>query len=192
MDNELTLIRKHIKCIVILLLFISAISILAQIVDFENNISIMNGQNDFVINYDKFTKHFKNRQIIKLENKSQNVQVISIKWQDVENTLQYQNKFLYEIKCEGPNCNNISQSQVPVSGFTLLSDVYIDPGITQSYTISFSYKGKNDETGHFKGKLVIENEIKDVSRYERYVKERTKKMKNMDKVIKEYQKLDDK
>ena len=56
----------------------------------------------------------------------------------------------------------------------------------------FTYKGNKDEYGYFKGKLVVEEEKTDEQKYDNYMKEREQKIKNMDKVIKEYQKLDDK
>lgn len=157
-----------------------------------NNKITENKHNNIKLNCNDFSKSFKKSKSITIENNTSNVKVYSLKWTDIENTLEYQDKFLYEIKCEGSNCKDISPSQIPAFDFTLFTDIYIEMHNKQKYTITFSYKGNKDEYGYFKGKLVVEEEIIDKQKYETYINERNKRVENMDKVIKEYQKLDDK
>lgn len=182
------------KKIIIFLLFILIVSICYYIKNSHtlNNRIKVDKHNGIKLDCNDFSKQFKKSKTITIENNTSNVKVYSLKWINVENTLGYQDKFLYEIKCEGNDCNDITPSQIPVFDFTLFSDIYIEMYSKQKYTITFTYKGPRDEYGYFKGKLEAQEEITNKQEYETYIKERTQKIESMDKVIKEYQKLDDK
>lgn len=184
---------KNIK-IVICLLLIIALGIYCYIKNYYsfNNEIITVNYSGIELNCNNFTKTFEYTKTIMVENNTDNVKVYSLKWIDVENTLIYQDKFLYEIECDGNNCNTVASSQIPIFDFTLLSDIYIEISDKQKYTITFTYKGEKDEYGYFKGKFIIKDEIINKQKYEEYIKKRNQRIKNMDKVMKEYQKLDDK
>ena len=147
---------------------------------------------DKEINYTKFTKHFDDKETIKIVNNTDKVKVYSIKWINVENTLKYQNKFLYEISCEGDNCNTISPSQMPVADFPLFIDIYLNKYQKQKYTIKFKYKGKKDTKGFFKARFVVEEGITDQEKYDKFIKEEQGKLKAADRMNKDSQEKDNK
>lgn len=144
------------------------------------------------LNYNDFTKHFSDRYDIKIKNDSDNVRVYSIKWIDIKNTVLFQNKFLYELTCEDIDCKEISPSQMPVSGFNLIHDIFVEPKSEIIYSIRITYKGKADKKGSFKGQLVSEKGVTDQIKYEDYMKQRESKQKFLEKATKEMQDLDDK
>ncbi len=144
-------------------------------------------------NYINFENNFKEKQTIKIRNNSSEVKVFSIKWINVKNTLQFQDKFLYKLSCKGSICNqsDFPYLQVPNSDITLLADVYLEIHQEQSFFVSFVYSGFEDSKGYFKGKLVVEEGITDYKKNEEYMKQRAAKKESMNKTIEEYQKMDD-
>lgn len=145
-----------------------------------------------VLNYTDFTKHFNDTYNIKIKNDTDGVRAYSIKWIDVKNDAKYQNKFLYEISCDGDNCNAITPSQMPVSGFNLLSNIFVEPDSEKIYTVRITYKGKKDKKGSFKGKLILVEGVTDQVKYDDYMKRRNLKQEFIEKAAKELQDLDDK
>ena len=192
--------NKYIIAAIIIVITIAFIPIIIYTFDINNRFSFVDKTNSLLVdykydinrNYTDFSKHFTDKQIIHVENKSDELKVLSVKWIDVENTLKYKNKFLYEISCEGVKCSSISLSQMPDFDFSLFSNVYLEPGYDQYYTVKFSYIGPKDEKGYFKGKFVVKEEIADKKQYEEFMEQRKAKSEWRERIIKKDSDADNK
>lgn len=111
--------------------------------------------------YNDFTENFKSTKTIKITNPTGSIQVYSIRWFDIDNTVKEQNKFLYKISCDGDHCIDDSSSQVPNTDFDLFTDLYLEAFQHQTLTITFTYSGKKDQDAHFKGNLIVREGITD-------------------------------
>lgn len=109
------------------------------------------------IKFSNFSKDFTEQKTITVTNTSKENKTFSLEWEGVENNLEKQNNFTYEIKCTGDRCATLGTSQVPVAGFKVYQQVLIEPGKTQTYTIVFSYKGSEKKVS-FEGRLKVYSE----------------------------------
>lgn len=80
---------------------------------------------------------------------------------------------------------------MPVSGFNLIFDIFVEPNSEIIYTIKIVYKGKDDKKGSFSGQLALEEGVTDQIKYEDYMKKRELKQEFLEKATKEMQELDD-
>ncbi len=187
--------NKHYVLLIVLSIFVIVISAnYYKYMKYDNNKLLINYRyNNGETNYTNFTSNFKDKQIIKIKNNSNDVKVLSIKWVNIKNTLSLQDKFLYKISCKGSICNqsDFPYLQVPNSDIVLLQDIYIEMNQEQSFFISFSYNGFGDDKGYFKGKLVVDEEVTDYQKKEEYLKQRKAKKAFIKKAIKENQNMDD-
>lgn len=198
--KKLSKVKNKYIVLSVIMIIITAIPIIIYTTGINNKFSLTEKKDDILVNYkydvvrnySDFSKHFSDKQIIHIENKSDKLKVISLKWDDVENTLKYQDKFVYEISCEGVKCNSIAESQMPAYSFTLFSDVYIESGYDQLYTIKFSYNGPKDDEGHFKGKFIVKEEITDKKKYEEFMEQRKSKSEWREQIIRKDSDADNK
>lgn len=177
--------------IILIIVCLVAYIITINSASFTTNLHAKDKEVVIPFNYNNFNKKFKEKIKLKIESNPNKLKVISIKWSSVENTVKYANRFLYEITCEGSKCNSVSFSQIPAFDFTLFSNIYIEPGYDQEYTIKIIYNGKNDSLGYFKGEIIAVEEIADQQKYEEFLKERESKRKYRENLAKKSQELDD-
>ena len=154
------LTNKHIAIIVVAVILIGIIT--TVIVNHCNKVDSMNDlkitYNDGkVMKFSNFEKDFTTEKTITVKNESKENKTFSLEWEGVENSLQKQNNFTYEIKCTGPRCATLGTSQVPVAGFKVFPQVLIEAGKTQTYTVSLKYKG-SEKNVSFKGSLKVYSE----------------------------------
>ena len=103
---------------------------------------------------DNFSHDFTATKEIVVENTSKEYITYSIDWKNVNNTLNKQSSFIYEIKGTGNNVGNLKASQVPVESSNLFSSLMISPNKRHVYKITFNYdKGILSDKGYFKGYL---------------------------------------
>lgn len=115
------------------------------------DIKYSNGQ---IIKYNDFKKSFTDTRTITVKNNSDESKTFSLEWIEVENALEKQNKFTYEIKCTGDRCAELGKSQVPIASSNVYPQVLIEANKTQVYTIKFNFEGKEDKA-NFKGTLRV-------------------------------------
>ena len=133
-----------------------------------------------IIKYNNFKKKFADTKTITIRNHTREVKVYSIKWVMVNNTLKKQNKLLYELSCEGDGCVTISPSQVPAADGLVISDIYLESGKAHEYTVKIKYDG-SEKDASFTGKLILEKEITDQRKYEKYMRERANRIESVNK-----------
>ena len=119
---------------------------------------------DKSVTFNDFSKDFREKQTITIENTSEENKTYSLEWSDVKNTLVKQNAFTYEIKCTGDRCATLGTSQVPVTSATVYQQVLIEGNSHQGYTIIYNYKGS--DKGRFTGRLKVYPEIIDQKKIE--------------------------
>ena len=144
-----------------------------------------------ILDYKNFSKPFEDTRVIRVMNNSSTVRSITLKWVMVSNNLKKQNKFLYDISCEGDNCLSITPSQVPVADSTIFTDIYLESFRKQEYTIKLKYTG-SEKNASFSGKLIIEEEITDQKKYDNYLRERSKRITAFDEHVESVQDMDKK
>ena len=133
------------------------------------------------ISFRNLKKDFKEERTITVENNSKENKTYSLEWVKVNNSLKKQNTFLYSIKCTGDRCAELGKSQVPVAGSNVYTQVLIEPGKKQTYTVSFEYTG-SEKKASFKGMLQVYSKKVDEKKIE---KEQKKQQEEMEKRKKE-------
>lgn len=145
-------------CILVLIIGVITFLVLNNNVKDENTsgleIKYLDGER---IKFKDFSKDFTIEKKITVLNKTKENKTYSLEWKDVSNGLKNQSNFTYEIKGEGDRAGELFTSQVPVSASVVFPQVVIEAGKSQTYTISFTYKGS--EKAKFTGILKIVPEV---------------------------------
>lgn len=128
-----------------------------------------------VIKFNNFKKGFTKKNIITVENTTNENKTYSLEWVKVNNKLKKQNVFLYEIECTGERCATLGKSQVPVAGAKVYTQVLIGPKTKQTYTVIFTYDGSEKDVS-FDGTLQVFSEKVDTKKTKEQEKEKAKKL----------------
>ena len=174
---------------IILIVVIAIILLLGGFLLVRGNGSKNEEMNDLKISYskgkeisfDKFKNKFTEERVITVENTSDENKTYSLEWSKVKNTLKKQNVFLYSIKCTGDRCATLGKSQVPVATSKVYTQVLIEPGKKQEYTVTFEYNGSEKDV-IFEGNLEVHSEKIDKKKIEEQEK---KERERMEKELKE-------
>ncbi len=126
------------------------------------------------IKFTKFKNDFTKTKTITITNTSKESKTYSLEWVDVSNSLKKQNKFIYEIKGEGDRVAELGKSQVPVADAVIFTQVLIEAGKTQTYTVTFTYTGNED--AKFEGKIKVKSKKIDEKKLKKAEKKRNKEI----------------
>ena len=147
--------NNKIVCIIGILVFVGLLVLLIFIIFNDSKTDLKVNYNDGKeISQKNFTKKFEIKKEFVVTNKTDKEKKYDIVWKNTTNTLKEQNKFLYKIDCEGPNCQTLGESQVPVTDAPVITDITIKPNQKQKYTAIFYYKG-SEKNVDFDGELII-------------------------------------
>lgn len=183
--------KKSIYIVVVVLIVLLGILFISSHSNIKNekmNDLKIHYSNGKTLKFNSFKKKFTKEYTITVENTSKENKTYSLEWVKVDNGLNAQNKFLYEITCEGDRCATLGKSQVPVTGATVYTQVLIEAGKKQTYTVKFTYDG-SEKKSKFNGTLQVYSEEVDQKKIEEQEK---KEREKIEKELEEQTKKDSK